>query len=297
MIICPSCGSDVSVDLCLGCPSCGARAVGPPLARPEHELPSFGRSALAFTIGTVMFLTFVGLLIAAFIENKSSFGFWTLVTAGEIAAWRVKWVVMFGSLAALCVTARMVRSISQNPLRFIGLVPAQIGLGGVLTVMFLVVAFIGITVPERLRQREYSIEAAISARGHTINRALLEYRELHGTLPTENYVRALSDLPDPDGSIAEALRFVDPNGYAPTAKLAVAPGKSKPSIRTVALRNADGPSNPEPPSVSFNSYDLYLPSEHRWFAADDDYVMRDGVIMKASDPDVRSSSVLPRRIK
>ena len=48
MIICPSCGSGVRADLCLGCPSCGARAVGPPLARAEHELPSFGRAALAF---------------------------------------------------------------------------------------------------------------------------------------------------------------------------------------------------------------------------------------------------------
>ena len=32
-----------------------------------------------------MFLTFAGLLIAAFIENKSAFGFWPLVTAGECA--------------------------------------------------------------------------------------------------------------------------------------------------------------------------------------------------------------------
>ena len=127
MIICPSCGSGVSVDLCLGCPSCGARAIGPPLARAEHQLPSFGRAALAFIIGFAMFSTFVGLLIAALIENKATLGFWTIVTAGEIAAWRVKWEVLFTSLIAMWVAARIVRSISQNPTRYIGLRPAQIG--------------------------------------------------------------------------------------------------------------------------------------------------------------------------
>jgi len=298
LIICPSCGSGVSVDLCLGCPSCGARAVGPPLAKPEHELPSFGRGALAFIIGTVMFLTFVGLLIAAFIENKSALGFWTLVTAGEVVAWRVKWEVLFISVIGLSFAARVVWSISQNPTRYIGLLPAQIGLAGVLTVIFLVAALIGITVPERLRQRQYSIEAGISARGYRINRALLEYRELHGTLPPdpERYAKELRSLPDPDGTLADALKYLDPsaNRYALTATLASAPGKSKPSVRPVALRYANGPSNPEQPPVSFNSYDLFLPSEHRWFASDDDYLMRDGVIYKASDPEVRSSST--RRI-
>src|SRR4029077_18327199 len=143
-----------------GCPSCGARAIGPPLARAEHQLPSFGRAALAFTIGFAMFSTFVGLLIAALIENKSRLGFWTLVTAGEVAAWRVKWEVLFTSLIAMWVAARIVRSIGQNPTRYIGLRPAQIGLAGVLTVMFLVAALIGITVPERLRQREMAHTAA-----------------------------------------------------------------------------------------------------------------------------------------
>jgi len=293
LIICPSCGSGLSVDLCLGCPSCGARAIGPPLARAEHQLPSFGRAALAFIIGLAMFATFVGLLIAALIENKSTFGFWTIVTAGEIAAWRVKWEVLCTSVIAVWVAARIVRSISRNPSRYIGLRPAQIGLAGVLSVMFLVAALIGITVPERLRQREDSIEAATKARGYTISRALLEYRELHGTLPTDRdkYVEALLTLPDADGSIAEALRYVDPNGYVPTTNLASAPAKSKPPARGVALRYGNAPSNPEPSAVSFTSYDLRLPSEHRWFASDEYYIMRDGQIFKASDPKVRLSSV------
>jgi hypothetical protein len=248
---------------------------------------------LAFAIGTVMFLVFVGLLLAALVENKHAhLGFWTIVTAGEVAAWRVKWEVLFSSLIGLSISGRIIRTISQDPQRFIGLLPAQIGLGGVIAVTLMVAGLIGITVPERMRQRELSIEAAISARGYRLDRALFQYRELHGTLPTDpdKYVEALRTLPDPDGSIAEALRFVDPNGFTTGAKVASAPAKSRPPARSVALRNAETPSNPEPPAVSFTSYDLRLPSEHRWFASDEDYVMRDGIIYKASDPEVRSST-------
>jgi hypothetical protein len=116
------------------------------------------------------------------------------------------------------------------------------------------------------------------------------------TPDSDKYVKELRSLPDPDGSLAEALKYIDqePYRYALQAKVASAPGKSKPSVRPVALRNANGPSNPEPLGVSLNSYDLFLPSEHRWFASDDDYIMRDGVIYKASDPEVRSS--ITRRI-
>jgi hypothetical protein len=66
-------------------------------------------------------------------EQILAFRFWTIVTAGRIAAWRIKWEVLFVSVSALMISARMVR-ISQNRSRFIGLLPAQIGLAGVLTV-------------------------------------------------------------------------------------------------------------------------------------------------------------------
>jgi hypothetical protein len=268
--------------------------VGPPLARAEHELPSFGRAALAFITGTAMLLTFAGLVIAAFIESKSGpIGFWAIVTAGEIAAWRVKWEALFACVIALLICATVVRSVFQNPSRFIGLLAAQIGLGQVLTLIFMVAALIGITIPERLRQRQDSINAAITARGHTLDLAFFKYRELHGTFPTDpdKYIQDLRTLPDPDGSIAEALQYLDANGYALTAKLASGPVKSKPSARPVALRNADGPSNPEPPGLSFPSYEVRLPNEHRWFADDEYYIMKDGVIYKSSDPAVRSSTV------
>lgn len=296
MIVCPSCGSCVQDDLCLGCPSCGARAVGPPLAKAEHELPSFGRAGVAFASGIAAFGTFLGLLIATFIEKKPGpLGFWTLMSTGETVAWRVKWVSIPVGILILWSSTRIVRSIKRNPTRFIGLRAARIGLTAAFVVTVLVSGLIGITIPERLRQRKDGIEAASKARGYTLHRAFLEYRELHGTYPTDRdkWAEALRTLPDPDGSIADALRYVDPNGYEANATLA-ATTKVKPLVaRGVALRENSTTTTPEPMGVSFTSYELRIPSERRFLGSDDDFILIDGVIKKASE--VSSSSTSPRK--
>ena len=297
MIVCPSCGSCIKGDLCLGCPSCGARAIGPPLAKAEHELPSFGRAAIAFASGVAMLGTFLGLLIAVFIEKKpGSLGFWTIATAGEIVAWRVKWVAIPVVVLGLWASARIARSIKRDRTRFIGLRAARIGLMATWLVAVLLAALIGITIPERLRQRQDGIEAASKARGYTLHRAFQEYLELHGTYPTDRdkWVEALRTLPDPDGSIADALNFVDPGGYEASAKLA-STTKVKPLVaRGVALRSSSTTTNPEPASVSFTSYELRIPSERRFLGPDEDFILSDGVIKKASEVS-SSSSASPRK--
>jgi type II secretory pathway pseudopilin PulG len=266
------------------------------LAKAEHELPSFGRAAIAFAGGIAMSGAFLVLLIAAFIEKKpGAIGFWTLMTAGEIVAWRVKWMALPIGIAVIWSGVRIVRSIKQNPSRFIGLRGARIGLAAACVVTLMVAGLIAITIPERMRQRQESIYAAQHARGYTFSRALLEYRELHGTYPMDRdkWMDALRTLPDPDGSIAEALRFVDPNGYQATAQVAAASTKSKPLVTSgLALRKASSGNNPEPASVSFTSYELRLPSEHRLLASDDDFVLRDGVIVKVNP--TSSSAAAPR---
>lgn len=241
--------------------------------------------------------TFVGLLIAAFIEKKpGAIGFWTLATAGEIVAWRLKWAALPIAIAVIWSSARIVLSIKQNPSRFIGLLGARIGLTAACVVALLVATLIGITIPERLRQRQESIYAAQHAHGYTLARAFLEYRELHGTYPPDRdrWIEALRTLPDPDGSIAEALRFVDPNGYQATAQVAAASTKAKPIVTSgLALRKGSSATSADPASVSFTSYEIRLPSEHRALAADDDFILRDGVIVKANDASP-SSSGAPR---
>ena len=292
MIICPSCGSTVKADLCVGCPACGGRAVGPPLAKAEHQLPSFGRASIVFATGVGVLCTFLGLLIVALVENKSWPGFWNVVSAGEVAAWRVKWPAIPILIALLIVSAKVTRSIKQHPVRYVGLKAARFGLLSAVTVAVLIATLIGITIPVRLERRQWGIEAAAYARGYTLNRALLAYRELHGTYPTDpdKFVEALRTVPDPDGSIADALRFVDPTGYEASAQLAAAP-KQKPLIpRGAALRDGNSTTSAEPARVSFNTYRLRLPSEHRLFGSDDDFIVQDGVIKKASEVASTSST-------
>lgn len=288
MIICPSCGSTVNTDLCLGCPACGARAVGPPLAKAEHQLPSFERASLVFLAGSAVLLAFTGLLISVLIENKSWPGFWNMVSAGEVAAWRVKWVA-FPVLGLLFIVGlRITRSIKLNPALHIGLKAARFGLFSASAVAVLIVALIGITIPVRLERRQWGIEAVVTARGYTFSRAMLEYRELHGTYPSD--LNALRTLPDADGSIAEALRFVDPNGYEPSAQLAVAPKKNPLIQRGAALRDGSATTSAEPATLSFTTYTLRLPGEHRLLGSDDDYILKDGIIQKASEVAPSSST-------
>ena len=298
MIICPSCGSTVRADLCQGCPACGARAVGPPLAKAEHELPSFGRAAITFTAGAAIVAGFAAFLIASLVENKSGwFQLWKVIGAGEVAAWRLKFVALPLAILTLFAGARIVRSIKLNPSRFTGLRLARIGFASVVAVIVVMATLIGVTVPERLRQRQYALEAATKARGYTLHRAFLEYRELHGTYPTDpdKFVEALRTLPDSDGTIADALRFVDPNGYEASAQLAAAPKKKSLIPRGTALRDVNTVTSPEPAGLSFTTYSLRLPSEHRLLGSDEDFILQDGVIKKASEVAATSSTILRTR--
>ena len=293
MIICPACGSSVEGDLLQGCSSCGARAVGPPLARPEHELPSYGRASIAFASGVIMSVGFLFATTAALVENNSlslrfwTLRFWTVVAAGETAAWRLKWMALPVAIAVLWSGARIIRSIKTDPNKFIGLRAARIGFTNAAVVTTLFATLIGITVPARLRQRRYGIEAKLYARGRTLSRALLEYRELHGTVPPqEELVKELRTLPDPDGSIAEALRDLDPSGYQPGAVLASATKAKPTALRGGAIRNASvnttaGSAGDH--GIAFTNYDWRLPGEDKILNTDDDLIIRDGLVMTITD--------------
>jgi hypothetical protein len=269
------------------------------LAKAEHELPSYGRAAIASANGIFMSGGFTGLLIFVLVENKGVWlRFWTIVTAGEVAAWRLKWVALPVAIAVLWTGARIIRSIKKSPVRFAGLRAARVGVVAAALVTLVIATLIGITIPERLRQRQYAIDAAICARGYTLNRALLEYRELHGFIPgPDDVIAELRTLPDPDGSISEALQSFDVNGYKPrSADLAAATTKSKPqALRGSALRNAAARAElPLDQAVSFTNYELRLPSEHRLFSTDDDFIMRDGLIQKISELTPPSASTSSR---
>ena len=171
MTICPCCGfkseSVLSRVLSDGCQSCGARPVGEPLPRPEHQLPSFGRSLVLAVMGTLMVLIFVTQTISALIQLSPRsvpstlalssiipLDFWdykTWIAAAETAAWRLKWVMIPLSLLVLFGSRKLYRSIQQSPARFCAMRYARRGYLASAAVPLLVLILIGVTVPARLR--------------------------------------------------------------------------------------------------------------------------------------------------
>jgi hypothetical protein len=297
MTICPCCGFKFAGLLADGCESCGAQSVGEALPRPEYELPAFGRSLLLTVAGSLMLIAFVTQTVIALVQKApSSISFWSVVAAAETAAWRLKWIAIPVMILVLWVGRKLYRSILAEPSRFCGLRWARTGLLTSILVPALVMLLIGVTVPERLRNRQRAIDAGVHAQGYTIDRALLEYRIQFGTLPTD--LKDLTRLPDKDGSIAAALAGVDVTGYKATADLAALPAKKRPALRGAVILNAsiNSPTDDLPSEgVSFTNYELPLAGQDKLFGTEDDFIVRDGVITKASEVVRRTSAAKTTR--
>lgn len=286
MTICPCCGFKFHGTLSAGCKGCGARAVGEPLPRPAHELPSFGRALILSVSGALVVLVFITQVLIAFAQKSfGSFGLWTWIAAGETAAWRMKWLAIPLFLAILWFGRKLYRSILLQPERFCGLKYARRGLIASATVAVLLAILIGITVPARLEQRRLAHEAAVRARGYVIMQALTAYTVKYQTLPADLVVLQRR-TPDPDGTLAEALANIDPSTYLPSADVAaVATVKSRSLSGAVIRKSSLSSATDDTPSggLSFTNYRLRLPGEDKITGTDDDWVIRDGMIMKLSD--------------
>jgi hypothetical protein len=220
-----------------------------------------------------------------------SLGLWSFVAAGETAAWRLKWIAIPITLLVLWAGRRIYSSMLTAPGKFCGLGYARTGLWAAAMVPVLIALLIGVTVPERLRQRQRGIEAGFHAQGYAIDRALLEYRLQFGTLPTD--LKDLSRLADKDGSIASALASVDITGYKVTADVAALPTKKPQQLRGAVIMNAsinnatdDSPQE----GLSFTNYELPMAGEDKIMGTEDDFLVRDGVITKGLPVLRRSSS-------
>lgn len=305
MKICPCCGSKTanfeSSNALAECLACGAYAVGEPLPRPEHELPSYARSLVLAITGSLMVLVFLVETVVAMAEKstrgaKSTLAafsmiptdLWTWVAAAETAAWRLKWAMIPATLFVVFVCRKLYRSIKESPADFCGLRFATRGYVAALSVPLLVLVLIGVTVPERLRQRERGIQAGVDAARYRFDRALNEYREKHETLPSE--ISSLRSLPDTDGSLAEALKVLESANYTVNSELAAVPTKKPRPLRGAVILNASVPASEEAlgGGISFTNYELRLPGSDKLLNTDDDLIMIDGVTYKPSD--------LPRRV-
>lgn len=285
MTICPCCGFKFHGALTSGCKQCGARAVGEPLPKPARELPSYGRALVLAVSGSLVVLVFVTQTLLAFFQRSDGYGFWNWVAAGETASWRLKWISIPVLFATLWFGRKLYRSILAQPQKFCGLKYARRGLLASSIVTLLIALLIGITVPARMQQRRLSKEAAIRAQGYAIEQALTAYKIKYHSYPADT--RTLLDrIPDPDGTLTAALLNIDPNAYRPSADVAaVATEKSRTLrgavIRKVSLSSAtdDTPAG----GLSFTNYVLRLPGEDKITGTDDDWIVRDGMIMKLSE--------------
>lgn len=228
-----------------------------------------------------MLVGFLASTTVAWIVSKGAvLSLWTIVAAGQTAAWQLKWISLPAAIAVIWGGSRSLRTIRKSPADFGGVRIARSGFSAAIVATLLVATLIGVTVPERLRRRQWGIEAAELARGYTLHRALLEYREQHGTLPPrDEWAQQLRTLPDPNGSIAEALRDVDTSGYEATSVMAAAAPKSKPLPRGGALRTISLNTTADATPVSFTNYELRLPGKDKKRNTEDDLVVRDGLIL------------------
>jgi hypothetical protein len=260
--------------------------VGEALPKPSHELPSYGRSLVLSIFGTMTVLLFIVQTIIAIISRSGkSFGFWSFVGAAQTASWRLKWIAIPIAILTAWVGRKLYRSIKNQPERFCGLKYARRGLMASASVVLLIAVLIGVTVPARLRRRSESLEAAQQVHVLTLARALFEYQLRFKTLPDRSTVKTdLAKLPDPDGTLAAALRELDPAGYQPRAEVAAVSTEKPTSLRGSPMRRVSLTSATDdatPAGLSFSHYDLSFPGEDKILGNDDDWVAQDGFVLRS----------------
>lgn len=259
--------------------------MGPPLARPERELPSYGSAFFVAATGALLLVALVAATVAALFEGDAlSLRFWKIVGAAETAAWRLKWTVLPASVVALYLNWRARARMRREPARFVGHRAARAGLALTAAVVVGFVVLIGVTVPARLEQRELARRAALDAQRHAVHRVLLGYSARYGSLPSSP--EHLSRMPDPDGSVAAVRRMLEGGDYLPEADIAALPpvtSKSRgkrnrpPRLRTIAAKSSADDAPVE--QLSLTNYTVVLPGRDKLVGTDDDILIRDGHVV------------------
>ncbi|MFN2407163.1 MAG: hypothetical protein ABR594_14000 [Pyrinomonadaceae bacterium] len=236
--------------------------------------------------GALVVLVFVAQTLAAMFQRGTGWTeFWVWVGAAETAAWRLKWISLPVMFVVLWFGGKIYRSIRNQPERFCGLTYARSGLVASATVGCLIALLIGVTVPARLQQRELAKEATIRARYYTVEAALTEYRQRYHTYPAD--FKDLRDrVPDTYGTLAEALNELDASGYRPYGDFAAVGAERSQNLRGAVVRPSSlspAPEDIQPGGLTFTKFELRMSGEDKILGNDDDWIGRDGMLMRWSD--------------
>jgi hypothetical protein len=221
------------------------------------------------------------------------------LAAAETAAWRLKWAAIPVTILILWLGRKLYHSVMDSPDRYCMLRYARRGYIASMAFPVVILLFIGITVPDRLSQRQIGIKAGLNAQAYRIDRALDEYRVSFGTFPDN--INDLNRLPDADHSLALALRNLDVSGYRPSADLAAIPQQKQQKLRGAVIRNASisGAEDAITDRLSFTNYELLLPGADKILGTEDDLILRDGVVREAAGAPRRlgSTTVTNKAVK
>lgn len=286
LTICPCCGEKFEGEMRVGCAACGARSVGPPLARPERELPAYGQAFAISAAGLLLTLAFAIAFVAALVERETlSFTASALLRAAETGAWRLKWSALPAAFALTLLCAQGYARIRRDPARQTGRGYARIGLALTVVVGIALTALIGVTIPERLRMRELARRAAGNAQLYAADLALARYRQRFGTYPST--LEDLRRLEDADGSIAQLLAVAGAGEYKPEtdiASLSLGRAKARGRRRGSALRGRASADDLSGEGIVLTDYHLALPGRDNLLGTEDDIHMHDGVIVTLPRP-------------
>jgi hypothetical protein len=292
LTICPCCGEKFEGDLSAGCVACGALAVGPPLRRPERELPGYGHAFAACASGLLLLISLAVAFVAAMWERETlSFDPEALLRAAETAAWRLKLTALPASFAFLLLGTKLYARVRREPARHAGHGFTRAGLALTVAVSLALVMLIGITIPERLRMRELARRAADNAQLYAVDIALARYRQRFGTYPAA--LEDLRRLEDADGSIARVLDAASAGEYKPEsdiASLSTGRAKARNRRRGSALRGHAGADDLPDTGIVLTDYELALPGRDKVLGTNDDLHIRNGVISDAPHHAAKSAA-------
>lgn len=295
MTVCPCCGAKFEGELSDGCGACGARAVGPPLARPEFVLPSYGHALAISAAGALLLLALIATTVAALLRGETfSLGAGALIRAAETAAWELKWSALPAAFALTLICQRLYSRMRRERTRFVGHKFARAGFALTVVVAVSLSTLIGVTVPERLRMRELARRAAENALLYETDLALMRYRQRFGTYPAT--FEDLRRLEDKDGSISRLLARIETGEYKPEtdiASLSSTRARSRGRRRVSELRgSASAPDLPDA-GITLTNYEVVLPGRDGLLGTDDDLRIRDGVIEEGVPAAAKATPAVP----